>query len=33
MKNWASELNRTLSKEEVQLAKTHEEMFNIPGHK
>jgi hypothetical protein len=34
MKKWASELNRAFSKEKVQMAKkTHEEMFNIPGHK
>jgi hypothetical protein len=24
---------RTFSKEEVQVAKTHEKMFTIPGHK
>jgi hypothetical protein len=33
MKKWANELNRTFSKEEVQMAKkTHKEMLNIPGH-
>jgi hypothetical protein len=30
MNKWATELNRTFSKE-VQVAKKH--MFNIPGHK
>jgi hypothetical protein len=34
MKKWANELNRAFSKEELQMIKkTHEEMFNIPGHK
>jgi hypothetical protein len=34
MKKWANELNRGFSKEEEQMFKnTHEEMFNIPGHK
>jgi hypothetical protein len=34
MKKWATEMNRTFSKEEIQIAKkTHEEMLNIPGHK
>jgi hypothetical protein len=34
MKRWAEELNRTFSKEEVQMAKkAHEEMFYILGHK
>jgi hypothetical protein len=35
MKKWEHELNRTFSKEELQMAKkkTHEEMLNIPGHK
>jgi hypothetical protein len=33
MKKWTNDLNRAFSKE-VQMAKnTHEEMFNIPGHK
>jgi hypothetical protein len=31
---WATELNRTFSKEEVHMAKkAHEKMFTIPGHK
>jgi hypothetical protein len=31
---WATELNRTFSKEAVQMAKKpHEKMFTIPGHK
>jgi hypothetical protein len=30
MKKWAKELNRAFSKEEVQMAKTHEKMFTIP---
>jgi hypothetical protein len=34
MKNRVKVLSRPFSKEEVQMAKeTHEEMFNIPGHK
>jgi hypothetical protein len=33
MKKWANELNKGFSKEEVQMAKTHEEMPNIPDHK
>jgi uncharacterized protein YPO0396 len=34
MKKWANELNRAFPKEVVQVAKkTHEERFNIPGHK
>jgi hypothetical protein len=33
MKEWTKELNRAFSREEVQLAKNHEEMFNIPGSK
>jgi hypothetical protein len=33
-KKWATDLNRTISKEEVQLAKkTHEKMLTISGHK
>jgi cobalamin biosynthesis Co2+ chelatase CbiK len=34
IKKWASELNRTFSKEKVQMSKkTHEKMLTIPGHK
>jgi hypothetical protein len=33
MKRWANELNRAFSKEEVQMAKKHEEMLTISGHK
>jgi hypothetical protein len=34
IKKWATELNRTLSNEEVQMAKnTHEKMLTFPGHK
>jgi hypothetical protein len=34
IKKWATELNRTFSKEEVQVAKkTHEKMLTIPGQK
>jgi hypothetical protein len=34
MKKWATELNSTFSKEEIQMAKkTHEKMFTISGHK
>jgi hypothetical protein len=34
IKKWATELNRTFSEEEIQMArKTHEKMFTISGHK
>jgi hypothetical protein len=33
MNKWAKELNREFSKEEVQMAKTHEKMLNISSHK
>jgi hypothetical protein len=34
MKKWANELNKAVSKEEVQMTKkTHEEILNIAGHK
>jgi predicted transcriptional regulator len=34
IKKWATELNRTFSKEEVQMAKkTHEKMLTNSGHK
>jgi hypothetical protein len=36
VKKWANELNRTFSKEEVQMVKKKkklEEISNIPGHK
>jgi hypothetical protein len=33
IKKWVTELNKTVSKEEVQLVKiTHEKMLTIPGH-
>jgi predicted transcriptional regulator len=33
IKKWASELNRTFSKEEIQMGKKHEKMLNISSHK
>jgi hypothetical protein len=33
IKKWATELNRTVLKEEIQMAKNHEKMFTISGHK
>jgi hypothetical protein len=34
IKNWATELNKTFSKEGIQVTKkTHEKMFTISGHK
>jgi hypothetical protein len=33
MKKWTKELYRAFSKEEVQMAKKHEEMFIISDHK
>jgi hypothetical protein len=33
IKKWAIELNRTFSKEEIQMAKTHEKMLTISSHK
>jgi hypothetical protein len=33
IKKWATELNKTFSKKEVQMAKKNEKMLTIPGHK
>jgi hypothetical protein len=33
VKKCATELNRTFSKEEIQMTKKHEKMLTIPGHK
>jgi hypothetical protein len=33
MKKWTIELKRTSSKEEIQMAKKHEKMLTISGHK
>jgi hypothetical protein len=33
IKKWATELNRTFSKEEIQMAKKHKKMLTISSHK
>jgi hypothetical protein len=33
VKKWATELNRMFSKEEIHMAKKHEKMLTISGHK
>jgi hypothetical protein len=33
IKKWATELNRSFSKEEIHMAKKHEKMLSIFGHK
>jgi hypothetical protein len=33
IKKWATELNRTFSKEEIQMAKKHEKMLTISSNK
>jgi hypothetical protein len=33
IKKWATELNRTFSKEEIQMAKKHEKMLTISSYK
>jgi hypothetical protein len=33
IKNWANELNGAFSRKKSKWLKTHEEVFNIPGHK
>jgi hypothetical protein len=33
VKKWTTELNRTFSKEEIQMSKKHEKMLTISGHK
>jgi hypothetical protein len=33
IKNWATKINKTFSKEKIQMAKKHEKMLNITVHK